>query len=187
VSWLQRIGLLQRPTDLDQFGGLHAESGGVVFVPSLAGLAAPFWRPAARGAFLGLSLGTERSHLIRAVVDGIAAQVAYLARAVAGDLGTPLTRLRVDGGLSRSRVLMQAQADLLQAPVEVYPSPHATALGVAALARLGVGAAPNAAAAVGGWSPAVTYEPRISGDEAEARLQAWRRAVEMIIHLSDQP
>ncbi|MFI5365706.1 MAG: FGGY family carbohydrate kinase [Candidatus Binatia bacterium] len=187
VSWLQRIGLLQRPTDLDQFGGLHAESGGVVFVPSLAGLAAPFWRPAARGAFLGLSLGTERSHLIRAVVDGIAAQVAYLARAVAGDLGTPLTRLRVDGGLSRSRVLMQAQADLLQAPVEVYPSPHATALGVAALARLGVGAAPNAAAAVGGWSPAVTYEPRISGDEAAARMQAWRRAVETIIHLSDQP
>ena len=75
---------------------------------------------------------------MRAVLEGIAAQVAALAAVVAA---RPRARrcaaLRVDGGLTRSRVLMQAQADLLQVPVEVYPSPHATALGVAALARLG--------------------------------------------------
>jgi glycerol kinase len=187
VSWLRQVGLLQGPTDLDDVGGLHADSGGVAFVPSLAGLAAPFWQPGARGAFVGLSLGTDRAHLIRAVVEGIAAQVAWLARAVADDLGSRLTRLRVDGGLTRSRVLMQAQADLLQAPVEVYPSPNATALGVAALARLGVGHVRSAAEAVGGWSPAVTYEPHIGGDEAEARLRAWRRALEATLQLSDKP
>ena len=76
---------------------------------------------------------------MRAAIDGIAAQVALLARAAGRDLGAPLTTLRVDGGLTRSRTLLQVQADLLQCPVEVYPSPHATALGVAAFAAIGAG------------------------------------------------
>jgi len=92
-------------------------------------------------------------------------------------------RLRVDGGLTRSRLLMQTQADLLQAAVEVYPSPHATALGVAALARLGIGAASDAAAAIGSWHPAAVFEPRISADEAGARLQRWRRVAEATMDL----
>ena len=75
------------------------------------------------------------------MIDGLAASVALLAGAVAADLGRPLTALRVDGGLTRSRVLLQAQADLLQLPVEVCRTPDATALGVAALARLGTGEA----------------------------------------------
>jgi glycerol kinase len=121
--------------------------------------------------------------VVRAVVEGIAAQVAWLARAVATDLAGPLARLRVDGGLTRSGLLMQRQADLLQVPVEVYPSPHATALGVAAFARLGAGAAPDAAAALGRSQPAAVYEPRISSDEAEACLQRWRRVAEATMEL----
>ena len=121
---------------------------------------------------------------MRAVVDGIAAQVAWLARAAGDDLGAPLTRLRVDGGLTRSRLLMQTQADLLQAPVEVYASPDATALGVAAFARLATGAAATAAEAVGDWRPAATYEPAVSADEAEARLAAWRAAAEATMDLT---
>jgi glycerol kinase len=176
VSWLQRIGLLSAPTELDAAAGQVADGNGAVFVPALAGLAAPFWRPSARGMFVGLSLATERAHLLRAVIDGIAAQVAVLGQAIGEDLGRPLARLRVDGGLARSRVLMQAQADLLQVPVEVYPSPNATALGVAALARLGVGAARIPTDAVGRWTPAATYAPAMSRDEAEHRLADWRRA-----------
>jgi len=184
VRWLQHIGLLDDPTDLDAVGSQAADAGGAVFVPALAGLAAPFWRPAARGAFAGLSLATDRSQIIRAVVDGIAAQVAWLARAVATDVGSPLTRLRADGGLTRSGLLMQTQADLLQAPVDVYPSPNATALGIAALARLGIGAARTVTEAVGTWAPAATYEPRVSADEAELRLREWRRVVEQTMDLS---
>jgi glycerol kinase len=178
VSWLQEVGLIQGPLDLDRLGGACMDAGQVVFVPSLAGLAAPFWRPAARGVFAGLSLATSRAHVVRAVVEGIAAQVAWLARAAATDLGRPLTRLRVDGGLTRSRVLMQVQADLLQAPVEVYPSPHATALGVAAFARVGAGI--DSAVAL---QPAAVFEARISGDEAEARLQRWRSVAEATMDL----
>ena len=184
VSWLQRVGLIRDAGDLDAIGGQVDRSDGVVFVPALAGLGAPFWRPAARGSFLGLSLATEPAHLIRAVIDGIAAQVAWLGRAASADLGHPLARLRVDGGLTRSRVLMQAQADLLQVPVEVYASPHATALGVAALARLGIGAARTPAEAIGPWVPAATFEPRLPAPEAEARLQACRRAAEATLALT---
>jgi len=179
VTWLQEIGLISTPQDLDQLGGAAPDAGQVVFVPGLAGLAAPFWRPAARGVFAGLALATTRQQMVRAVVDGIAAQVAWLARAVAADLGQPLQRLRVDGGLTRSRLLMQIQADLLQAPVEVYPSPHATALGVAAFARLGTGTAHAQSA----WQPAAVYEPQIGADEAESRLQRWRRVAEATMGL----
>ncbi|MDQ2911195.1 MAG: FGGY family carbohydrate kinase, partial [Actinomycetota bacterium] len=127
VSWLEELQLISEAADLDRIGtGSHE----AVFVPSLAGLGAPFWSPEARGGWLGLSLATRREDLVRAVIWGIAAQVASLARAMEGDIGRPLERLRVDGGLTRSAALMQAQADLLQAPVELYPSADATAFGV---------------------------------------------------------
>jgi len=177
VAWLRELGLIAQPEDLDRAA---PSAGGVHFVPALAGLAAPFWKPQARGAFVGLSLSTSRAELVRAVVDGIAAQVAWLARAVAYDLGGPLSRLRVDGGLTRSSVLLQTQADLLQAPVEVFPSPDATALGVAALARLGAGQARTTVEA----TASARFEPRISADAAEARLGAWRRAVEATMDLT---
>ena len=139
VSWLIEMGIIAEPADLDALGGSVADAGGVTFVPALAGLAAPYWKPHARAAFTGMSLANERAHLVRACIDGIAAQVALLAQAAGRDLGAPLTRLRVDGGLTRSATLLQVQADLAQCPVEVYPSPHATALGVAELAALGAG------------------------------------------------
>lgn len=178
VTWLQQLGLIASAAEIDTLATATPDSHGVVFVPALAGLAAPFWRPHARGSFSGLSLATERRHLIRAAVDGIAAQVTWLVRAVADDLRQPITHLRVDGGLTRSHALMQTQADLLQAPVEVSASPHATALGVAALARLGIGAAGAPAEAVGVAAPARTYTPRMSADEAESRLRAWREAAD---------
>jgi glycerol kinase len=117
-------------------------------------------------------------------VWGIAAQVASLARAMGEDAGRPLERLRVDGGLTRSATLMQAQADLLQAPVECYPSPDATALGAAALARLGARAAVTPADAVGEWSPAAVFEPRLAAGEAEELLRRWQAAALALAELA---
>jgi glycerol kinase len=184
VHWLIEVGVVDEAADLDRIGGQSDGAGGATFVPGLAGLAAPFWEPKARGAFTGLSLGTTRAELVRAVIEGIAAQVAWLARAAGDDLGAPLARLRVDGGLTRSRVLMQTQADLLQAPVEVYMSPHATAFGVAAFARLGLGAAATPSEAIGAWEPAAVYEPQVSRDEADSRLDDWRRAADATVALA---
>src|SRR5438270_1548677 len=173
VSWLQELELIGEAADLDRAGGDDQE---VVFVPALAGLGAPFWAPEARGAWFGLSLATRRDDLVRALVWGIAAQVAALARAMGDDAGRPLDRLRVDGGLTRSATLMQAQADLLQAPVELYPSPDATALGAGALARLGARAAKTPAEAVGEWAPGAVFEPKMAAGEAQERLDRWQAA-----------
>lgn len=186
VSWLQEIGLIRDARDLDGLGGRVAGTAGAAFVPGLAGMAAPFWRPNARGAFVGLSLATSREQLIRAVLEGIAAAVAWLARAVGEDLGRPLARLRVDGGLTRSTTLMQIQADLLQTPIDVYPSPNATALGVAAFARLGIGDVAGGMGLARGWKPVATYEPRISADEADGRLSRWRAAADATIELGNE-
>lgn len=170
VGWLIDMGIMSEPADLDRLGGSVADAAGATFVPALAGLAAPYWKPQAKAAFTGMSLGTERAHLVRAAIDGIAAQVALLAQAAGRDLGAPLTRLRVDGGLTRSHTLLQVQADLLQCPVEVYPSPHATALGVAGFAAIGAGLpAPTDA-----WVPSAIVEPAISADEAGERLVRWQ-------------
>jgi glycerol kinase len=180
VSWLQELELISEAADLDRLDG---DTGGVVFVPSLAGLGAPFWAPEAKGGWLGLSLSTRREHLVRGLIWGIAAQIAALARAMGEDVGSPLERLRVDGGLTRSRALMQAQADLLQAPVELYPSADATALGVGALARLGNGSASSPAEAVGDWTSPATFEPRMSASEAEERLAKWDAAARALAEL----
>jgi glycerol kinase len=101
-----------------------------------------------------------------------------------GDIGRPLERLRVDGGLTRSAALMQAQADLLQAPVELYPSADATALGAGALARLGSGAATTPAEAVGDWKSVAVFEPKLGAPAAEEYLARWEAAAHALAELS---
>jgi len=181
IRWLSGLGVIPTAARLDAEGAQVSDSAGVVFVPALAGLGAPHWRPDARGAFLGLGLDVTRPHLARAVVEGIAASVALLAASVAADTGAPLTALRADGGLTRSRLLVQAQADLLQVPVEVSRSPDATALGVAALARLGMGEATDLAEAVGPAGVEWVAEPAITADQAAERLEGFNSAVRAVL------
>jgi glycerol kinase len=173
LSWLTEIGILPAPADLDSVAGTVPDSGGVTFVPALAGLGAPHWAPHAKGQLAGLTISTAKGHIARAVAEGIAASVVVLAEAVAADLGRPLGSLRVDGGLSRSRVLLQAQADLLQRPVLASRTPDATALGVAALARLALGGP-------AGPPPAgveLIVHPVMTRDQAAERMTGYRHAL----------
>jgi glycerol kinase len=181
VSWLEQLELVSGAAQLDEIGAAETEA---LFVPSLAGLGAPFWAPEARGGWLGLSLATSRDDLVRAVIWGIAAQVTSLAKAMGGDIGRPLERLRVDGGLTRSAALMQAQADLLRAPVELYPSTDATALGVGAFARLGIGAAETPREAVGDWESVAVFEPQLAASAAEEYLSRWEDAALALAELA---
>lgn len=175
VRWLQDLGFVQSAADLDAVAAADAE--GVLCVPALAGLAAPWWRPDAKAAFTGMTLSTGPRHLVLAVLQGIAAQVAEVGELVAADLGQPLTMLRVDGGLTRSRVLMQAVADLMQIPIDVYPSQHATPLGAVALARASLDPSLSLEDAVDAWEPSTTYEPRWSADQAADFRSRWGEAV----------
>ena len=177
VRWLVDLGVLSAARDLDRVAGTVPDAGGVTFVSSLAGLGGPWWRGDARGSVSGLGLDTTAGHLVRALLEGIAAQVVELADATAADLGAPLASLRVDGGLTRSTQLMQIQADLLQAPVEVFASPDATALGAAALARVGLDPTLSLQDAAVAVAPSSVYLPQIGPEQAADRRAGFRSAV----------
>lgn len=181
VRWLQTMGLISGAEEIDRI--VAQDAGGAVCSPSFAGLAAPWWRPDAGAFIAGMRLSTGRPQVVRAVLDGIAAQIAELADLTHGELGTTLTSLRVDGGLTRCRTLMQIQSDLLQAPLETYPSQHATALGTAACMRLALH--PELALEQGPyvWESGEVYRPQRPAEEVAAQRSAWRTAVESTIGL----
>jgi glycerol kinase len=179
VAWLERLGLLGSAAELDAMAVTADPSSRALCVPAFAGLGAPRWAPRAKASFEGLTLGSGAAELVLAVLESLACQVAVLGAAAAADLGSPLRSLKVDGGLTRSRFLMQLQADLLQIPVEVFSSPHATALGTAALGRWGAGG--DARLRPTGTAANQTFEPSISADEAAGRLERWDRAVDRAV------
>ena len=170
VAWLIENGLLESAEAIDS---LPRDSGGVMAISALAGFGAPRWKPSGSGAIAGISLASTKDHIARAVVDGIAAQVTELIAAMNAD-GVALQRLRVDGGLTRSKTLMQMQADLAQIPVDVYPHPDATALGVAAITRLGAEPTLSIDEAITPWRPVATYEPEWSADQAAEYMSTWK-------------
>jgi glycerol kinase len=178
VRWLADLGVIGGAADLDALaGGVGADAGAVLCVPALAGLAAPWWRPEATASFTGMTLSTGRGHLVTALLQGIAVQVAELCALVGAETGEPVRRLRADGGLTRCRTLMQAQADLAQTPVEVYPSAHATPLGAAALARLALEPGLSLADAVPAWTPETVYDPLWSSERATEYRRRWSAEV----------
>jgi glycerol kinase len=179
VRWLVDVGLIGSAAELDKVA--KPDTGGVMCVPTFAGAAAPWWRSDATASFTGLTLGSTPGHLVRAVLEGIAAQVAVTMSAVESDLGNPMRVLRVDGGLTRSATLMQAQADIAQMPVELYPGAHATALGVGAAAHLAMDPSLSIADAVGGWEPERTFEPQWSAQRAEDFRSAWTQTLESLL------
>lgn len=179
VKWLTSLGVISGASEMDAVA--ESDNGGVLCVPALAGLAAPWWKSQATATISGMTLSTGRGHIVLAVLQGIAAQVAELVSAIDAD-APPLTRLRADGGLTQSTVLMQACADILQVPVDVYPSAHATALGAAALARLSLAPEKSVADVVTDWTPSATYEPRWSAARAAEFRSAWRELAETTYH-----
>lgn len=174
VRWLTNLGFIERAADVDRVAA--AASDGVICIPALAGLAAPWWQPDAKASLHGVTLATGKEHIVLATLEGIAAQVAEVVGAMAIDLGQPLQRLRVDGGLTQSQVLMQSVANLAQIPVDLYPSQHATPLGSAALARMAMEPGTTLSEAIIQWQPIQSYTPQWSRDRSTAFLQAWTAA-----------
>ncbi|HMK92416.1 MAG TPA: glycerol kinase GlpK [Thermoleophilia bacterium] len=180
VKWLKGLGLIESSAASGELAASLKAGEGGVFVPALAGLGAPHWDPAARGAFFGLSLATTPAHLARATLDGIAFQVADLVKAAQADcaaVGTlTLAELRADGGAAANDVLMQTQADLLGLPVARAAQTESTALGAAYLAGLAVGTWADEDEVARLWRAERRFEPDPEVDRD--RLGAiWRRAI----------
>jgi len=178
VQWLRDgLGLIRRAADIEALAAGVPDAGGVVFVPAFAGLGAPHWNPAARGALLGLTRGTTAAHIARAALEAIAFQSVELVEAMSADCGQPLAELRVDGGAAANGLLMQFQADLLGVPVLRPRILETTALGAAYLAGLAAGVWASRAEIAAHWARERTFEPRLPRAAAAARMAEWRRAV----------
>lgn len=178
LEWLRKLGLIRSFEDLDGVARQATRGAKVVCVPSFTGLGAPYWEPRATAHIEGMTLTTGPGDIVHAVLEGIAIHVTTLVRSVEADLARPLTSLRVDGGLTHSSVLLQLQADLLQMPVELFASPHATALGIASLACVGSGHCTSLAP--GRRDEGRRFEPKISPSEAQERLERWAGAAERV-------
>lgn len=173
MNWLVDIGLVADVAETAVLAESVPDTGGVRFLPAFAGLGAPWWANEARGAWTGMSASTTRAHLIRAVLDSIASRVRDILEA-AWSAGQPRpTLLRVDGGLTKNRYLMQRQADLLGIPVACSDDAEATARGAAALAAIGAGILDEAAIRQC-IMIARLYEPGISSDQRDSEYGQWR-------------
>ena len=179
VQWLRDgLGIIARAEDVGPLAATVPDSGGVYFVPALAGLGSPYWDPHARGTIVGLTRGSTRAHLARATLEAIAFQSVALLAAMGADSGIALTELRVDGGATASDLLMQIQADFLGVPVVRPRVTETTALGAAYLAGIAVGFWQDEAEIAALWEVERTFEPQIPRELAASRLAGWHRAVE---------
>lgn len=178
VQWL-RDGLccIKSSSEIEELAASVPDSGGVFFVPALTGLAAPYWDQHARGTIIGITRGTTTAHIARAALDGIAFQTYDIARAMAKDMGAPLTELKVDGGASRNNLLMQYQANLLGIKVVRPKITETTALGAAYLAGLAVGFWKDLDEIKQQWQVERTFDPVPDNEEIATAKQGWADAV----------
>lgn len=178
VQWLRDgLGIITSAAEIEEQARAVPDSGGVVFVPALAGLGAPHWRPDARGLFTGITGGTTKAHLCRAVLDGIALQIADILTAMGNDAGVPLAELRVDGGAARNNLLMQFQADVLDVDIVRPTVLETTGLGAAFLSGLATGFWANTDAIRAAWAQDRRFVSDMDEEARAGHLAAWSAAV----------
>ncbi|MBN2179181.1 MAG: glycerol kinase GlpK [Deltaproteobacteria bacterium] len=178
VQWLRDgLNIIENAADIEELASRVPDTGGVTMVPAFVGLGAPHWRSDARGLISGLTRGTNRAHLARAVLEGIALQNVEILYAMESDSKRKLLRLKVDGGASNNNLLMQMQADLLGCTIVRPEMVEATALGAAFLAGIGAGIIKNTSEITGMGNEYRSFEPEIDDDERKAVLERWHTAV----------
>jgi glycerol kinase len=184
IEWLRDdLGVIATSAESHDVAAQCTDTGDVWFVPALLGLGTPQWDYGARGTLLGLTRGTGRPELVRAVLEGVAHRGADLVDAAEADSGIAIPRLRIDGGMSANPTFVQAVADATECPVEVAPVLEATTLGAAFLAGLAVGTWPDLDAVAGVVQPRARIDPVRKLDRERWR-EACRRAARWIPDLS---
>jgi glycerol kinase len=176
IEWLRDdLGLISTPTESHDVASTCATTDGVVFVPALLGLGTPHWDYGARGALFGITRGTTRAHIVRAVLEGIAHRGADLVDAAQADSGITISDIRIDGGMSRNPTFVQALADATGRAVKVSSMTEATTLGAGFLAGTAAGQWSHLTSAIETLTWAATVHPL--GETAVSRQQ-WNQAVE---------
>ena len=178
VQWLRdQLGLISSAPEIESLSRSVPDNGGVYVVPAFSGLFAPYWRPDARGAIVGLTRFSNRGHIARAALEAVAYQTRDVLDAVNADVDVPLAELRVDGGMIANDTLMQFQSDILGVPVVRPRVAETTALGAAYAAGLAVGFWSGLEDLRANWAEDRRWEPALDAAERERLLRQWRKAV----------
>ncbi len=184
IDWLGHgIGLSDTPKVLNEFAAQTEDTNGVVFVPTPAGIRFPYFNPKARGTIFGLSLTTHRRHVARAVLEGIAHRIVDILEGIEKDTGQEILRIKVDGGVSQSDILLQLIADLSGYTVERAPEVDMTAVGAAYLAGLSAGFWSSLEELASLPRSYQSFTPAISFSERRDRARRWRHAVRTVVRM----
>jgi len=179
IQWLRdELRIIQDSVDSEYFAGKVKDTGGVYLVPAFTGLGAPYWDMYARGCIIGITRGTKRAHIIRAAQEAIAYQVMDLLNAMENDIGVKLKELKVDGGASRDKFLMQFQADMCNAKIIRPVIRETTALGAACLAGITTGFWKDLNEVKKRWMQDTVFSPEIDSEKREKLISGWHKAVE---------
>jgi len=178
VQWLRDgLGIIKSSGEVEELAASVPDSAGVYLVPAFAGLGAPHWDQYARGTIAGITRGTNRGHIARAALEGIAFQVADVLDVMKQDSGIAMNELRVDGGACTNNLLMQFQADVLQVPVVRPKVIETTALGAAYLAGLAVGYWQSKEEVAAAWQAERRFTPAMAPAQAAHRRSRWAEAL----------
>jgi glycerol kinase len=178
VQWLRdNLGLFSNAPEIETLAKQVEDNGGAYFVPAFSGLFAPYWRPDARGALVGLTRYVNKGHIARAALESTAYQTAEVIDAVNADSGVPLTELKVDGGMTANDTLMQFQADILGVPVVRPVVAETTALGAAYAAGLAVGFWADLDDLAKNWQEDKRWEPQMPSEQRDKLYRNWKKAV----------
>ncbi|MCC5905224.1 MAG: glycerol kinase GlpK [Balneolaceae bacterium] len=178
VQWLRdELGLIRKSADIEKLAASVDDNDGVYLVPAFAGLGAPHWNQHARGTIVGLTRGTNSGHIARAALEGIAYQALDVLKSMEADSGIEIRELRVDGGATANNLLMQFQADVLQAPVVRPKILETTALGAAYLAGLAVGYWEDADEIKEQWQVDRQFDSEMAVEKADELISGWNRAL----------
>jgi glycerol kinase len=179
IQWLRDgLDVIEHAADIAGLAAGVGDNGGVYVVPAFTGLGSPWWDPRARGTVVGITRGTTRAHIGRAVVESIAYQTRDAIDAMCAASGITIRDLRVDGGASAMDLLLQLQADQLGVTVRRPKDQETTALGAAFLAGLAEGVWPDLAAIAARWELDATFEPEPDRTFTDIFHAQWLRAVE---------
>ena len=178
VQWMRdNLGLIANSRDIEELAASVKDNGGAYFVPAFSGLFAPYWRPDARGALVGLTRYVNKAHIARAVEESTAYQTMDVLQAMNADSGVPLTEIKVDGGMTNDRLLMQFQADVAGVPVVRPKVIETTALGAAYAAGIAVGFWSGTQDVVDNWAEGARWEPAMEQEHRDRLYRLWKKAV----------
>ena len=184
VQWLRdNLKLINHASETEDLALSVEDSGDLYFVPAMVGLGAPYWDMYARGLLIGITRGTTREHIVRAVLESIAYQTRDVLEVMSKESGIKMETLRVDGGASNNNFLMQFQVDILGVPVERPSVTETTALGAAYFAGLAVNFWDNKEEIK--WNLDRRFKPSISLEKREKLYSRWKKAVERSMRWSE--